>query len=572
MAGGVARAGVGGLALLTLLGLGCGSGGPAGGDTSSGLDGAADADVADGSDAVEGSDAVGGLDAVDGSDTASTPDGVGPDATPITVPEEFRTASCQLFCQDAGEACGFGALGGNQAACEAACGALSAENGWWLANYACYAEGCDATDCALDGPPLGPAAGCDATCQALDQCDLLVILDLPEDQPELCRAACAGTVHADPATAALFPCIVDALDPACDTGQLSTCTNAQPTPEDQCLSYCRPYYKASAETYCDADTSLRHRWPTADACVAACVGVGTGAVALRFAGCLQAAGCGDVTPCETPPATDPPGCTDACAAMVALCGDFGGLTDTAVCAPYCTGLLLPGGLTPAADADDCIAASTCPPSDEAQAALWLQCLLPSSPDCEALCARLDSCKGSFDPGFAEADCVTACSSGYFGNTDRVTAIAACAAAEPCPSVITCIPPAPGTGDALCQPLCTHLEGDCGAPFDPQCVASCVAGFSAGAGAYAEATCRRYAACDAQSACDGVAEAAIPEPCVEACSASPLSCESSAARCRGTCAGLIAGTSIPPGDTSCVVGALGLACDTGAAVAACATSP
>lgn len=484
---------------------------------------------------------------------------------PLAVPAELIDLACQSFCQSSGATCGFAALGGSQAACEGACAALAAEDGWWLASYVCYAGSCDASLCALDGPPLGPQADCELACAALDQCDLLSVFELPEDQPELCRAACAGQAAAAPATAETYACIIDALGPTCDAAALATCAPAAVDP--LCATFCAPPYDAAGPAACPADSALRTTWPAVDACVAACGTVGLGAPTVRFGACLQANGCADPAPCLALPPTDPAPCADACAAMLTLCGGFGGLTDPAVCVPFCGGVfgLLP--VAPSPTAGECVAQSACPDGDDARVALWYQCLVPQNPDCTPLCDRLDACKASFDPNFDAASCKSGCNAGYLGAADHVTAIAACASAEACAAVTSCFPPAPGTGDALCQPMCDHLADDCGAPFDPQCHANCTASFATGAEAYAVATCRLAAPCDAQAACDPLATAAVPEPCATACAASPLTC-GSAARCLGTCAGLLAAGPLTPADATCIVNTLGFGCDPAAPLAQC----
>lgn len=492
-------------------------------------------------------------------------------ADPLDITADLRALACASFCTDAGGACGFGAIGASQQGCEAACGALATEDAWWLANYTCYSDSCDAARCALDGPPLQGDSGCDAVCAALDACDALASLDLPEDQPDLCRAACAGNTAANPAAADAYACILDALGPTCATDGLAACTAT--APDSLCATFCARAYDPALDSYCAPETALRALWPTAPSCVSACASAGTDpAAAYRFAGCMDARGCGDLSPCAALPTTDPPACAAACAAIVSLCGSFGGLGDPALCTPYCAGRLSPYPAGPNPDAAACIAANTCPATADERGALWFRCLLPDDPNCDAMCARLDACKASFDPAFDAAGCVSGCVVGYFGPPDRVAAFAPCTAAEPCASVVSCFPPGPGDGDPLCQPLCAQQHDTCGVPFDPKCDAKCVAAFATGAEAYAESACRLVRACDAQAACDPLAAAPIPAACVDACAASPLSCGGSAARCQGTCAGLLAGLPLAPADAPCVVTALAFACDPTAAVAACPTGP
>lgn len=538
------------------------------GGLDSASDGGPDSASDSGPDAASDSGPDSGPDAPDTAADTEAPDA---SADPLAVPPDLRALACESFCERSGATCGFGALGGTQKGCEAACHALAAEDAWWLANYACYADSCDAARCALDGPPLSADPGCDAVCPALDQCDALNALDLPEDQPDLCRAACAGTTAATPAAAATYACILDALGPTCATDGLAACASSEPDP--LCAALCARAYDPATPPYCAPGTAMRAQWPTAAACATACAAASPDpASAYRFAGCMDARGCGDLSPCTALPSTDPPACAAACAAIVTRCGSFGELSDLSVCTPYCTGRFSIYGAGPNPAAGTCITASTCPADPADRGGLWFRCLLPPDPDCDALCARLDTCKASFDPAFNVAGCAAACITGTFGPPDHVAAIAPCAAAEPCETLLACFPPAPNAGDPLCQPLCAHLTDTCAAPFDPKCNATCLASFAAGAEAYAKSTCRLVTACAAQPSCDPLAAAPIPAACVDACAASPLTCGGSVARCQGTCAGLLAGLPLASAAAPCVVNALASPCDPAAAASACSTAP
>ena len=415
------------------------------------------------------------------------------------------------------------------------------------------------------------AAACETACAALDQCDQLPSIDLPEDQPVICVAACSGASTADPeGLGATLACIEAALQPTCDEAALGLCVGTGPPPDDLCVAVCSAFFDPASEQLCAPGTWMADHWSVAE-CAAGCASLAADdGLFLRFYGCLLVSGCGPPDACLSPPAEDDPGCGLACGAMSDLCGGLANLGDPVQCPPLCTGIVHGLGVSASAESGTCIAAAeTCPADEEGENALFFGCLVTPPEACAPICEALVPCAG---PDLTQEGCEQLCAFGTLGPAEALPGVQQCvsAATPSCPAVFACLPEPEDPQepeDLICAPLCAKSSGECGITTADLCAGACLANVGAGIGYLAEAACLLVAPCDDLLACITLGSGPAPAACTDACAAAGDTCAGYADGCPRACQGLLAGLGLPPVQAQCVVDTLGAACDPVAAAAA-----
>lgn len=517
-------------------------------------------------------DTPGDADAVDG-----TPDGSwGPDASAaadagpecsdeLPLDPAVIAEQCATQCESiTGSGCDLGPVGGDEAACVAACTADVACDGWQLANFVCYEQACDATACQLGGASLPPEPACDAACASLDACDMLDLIGQPEDEPAVCRAACSGSAATNIAIGPIIACITDAMDPTCDGEAAMACSDG--TLNDvagSCVSFCASFLAPGGEDYCEPGSPIYTTWADVDACAEECVAeMPDVASTLRMFGCMIGVGCGQADLCLDVPDADDQGCVDACDAIVDLCGaGGGGLEDPAFCSPVCTGV---GYVLGAVNetAGQCMSdLGTCPGgSDEIGGALFA-CVIPTDPICGSVCEELVACLP--EDALDLDECVTFCSlkAGPFADPAGMLECIEAAPGGACGAVLACIPEDGPVGDPLCQAMCGKLEDDCSLP-PFSCVEGCTAELAPEAGlSVAGKLCNLLAPCDSLEQCVDLDDTPVSEDCQAACGgAATASCGGYPGGCEAACHGISTVVQMGASDAACVMEALGPDCD------------
>ncbi len=542
------------------------------GDTGEGVDAGPSDSLGDADDDDAGGDTGGGDDDAGGTDTPADPD---VDDTPdegLALNPDLIAELCLAACTDmAALGCDFAALGGDAASCPATCATLIAEDGWWYANFACYSDTCDAALCDIGEAPLPVDPLCAEGCPVYDACDVLPALALPEDEPEVCLAACSGVMVANPTgLGPVLECATDALDPTCDQVALGVCLGGDPDPpveeDDYCQANCKPWFDPTDANFCGPDTALSGAWDL-DECLDACyafLNVDSAAPALRMVGCLYTLDCEDPAICLEPPDEDDPGCLDACSAFYELCPASGYPGADLQCAQFCTGLLMNLG-EGEADAGECVsAAQTCPATGDEQTILLYGCVLPVPDACTEPCLKLAECLPDVD----QAYCEYLCGFGYFGFDEELEAYAQCTvdAGDSCDAQYACLPQ-PEVPD-LCASMCEKSEFECGVGSADLCTEACTGNIGAGIGYLGEALCLLHAPCDDQLACFGLGLQPVPEACSTACATTPDTCTSYLDGCESACTGMVTGLGLDPSEAQCVVDSLGATCDDQTASLAC----
>ena len=425
--------------------------------------------------------------------------------------------SCASVCTDMVSTCGEDPVfGGDIGACVESCVPAAEWDVWWLASFVCYRDSCDPGLCGLvTETPLGPAAGCKEACGALDDCDFLGLVEIPQNQPGLCELSCAGGIVANPAQLALSLGCMEEATATCDEEATIACieATADPTIASMCDDVCGALWDPIDDQYCLADSDIKAVWPDAGACWMDCVSQEPVTKALRFAGCIWGAGCGDTTHCLTPPDEDSAVCVEVCDALIEACppapeDEF----DASVCGAVCTGILMNfEGSDP--DALACVnAIESCGGEDDPYSDLFgqlLGCTLLKPQACQDICPTLAACSDPADP-FNTEQCLQSCAVGFFDDEVlSTTAICVDAAGEDCAAAWACIedvdPGAkmdvdPETLTGWCGELCTSLAEDCAEEslFDGDqaaCLAACAADAAADPWWMANYTCYSES-CDA----------------------------------------------------------------------------
>jgi hypothetical protein len=317
------------------------------------------------------------------------------------------------------------------AACATECQSKVGTDAAWAGAYTCMQESCNAEAC-LAGP-AAPSATCDAACAKLAECDLLVLIEFPEDQPEICRGACAGVVQGDPQLGAVVGCLAQNINECTDApAALQTCADAG----IGCDEMCDSIFEDIADE-CGQQAPIYGVWPDASACVTACEGLESRQQRAMF-GCAVSESCEDPTLCLSAPTEPSAGCVATCGAAVETCGADLPFPDQGFCADMCTGMGHRAGVaTDSPNAAQCFAdAPTCGAEGGAAFANILGCAVESPEQCAGLCGRLTECGSEL----AET-CLFGCAGAEREMPGVLDEIAACfdAAGEDCAAVEACVP-------------------------------------------------------------------------------------------------------------------------------------
>jgi hypothetical protein len=491
----------------------------------------------------------------------ATPD-AGPKPKPLAIGAGVAAAFCEDLCgADSGE-CSLAPVGGDPVACVTTCKQRAASDGWWLANYLCFSETCDAKLCQLDGVPLPLPAPeqCDALCEAFGDCELLELIDIPSGEVNLCRAACAGQIAAGDREVAGFPCALAALENKCSTEQLGKCFGAESVLDpDTCVQACASFYLDSASNprFCQPDSELRSAWPAPKDCEAACMNTGTPERASRFSGCLLQNGCDNPAPCTNPPNIDDQACVDGCNAFGTLCAGKSWALTATTCPLLCTGVLLAEGQSGDSGVATCVERlKTCPENPAEQTQALFTCALPKSAECQSLCDALVPCAA--DAGLTQAICLADCTFGTYGAGLDLSSKAGCVQKSPiCTDVLKCL--APTKPDPLCEANCAHRTACSDGPI-PDCVDICTDTLKKGGKSLATAVCEILSPCNDLEVCASLPSFEVPATCVAACDGAPDTCAVYADDCTVACMGALTGASLTVSAASCAVGKLGVDCD------------
>lgn len=508
-------------------------------------------------------------------------DTVGPDAVadatadsgpkprpPLAVGAGAAATLCASICTDHLTQCSLAPVGGSVAACTTMCKQRAATDGWWLANFNCYSDTCDATLCQMSTVPLPNPELCDPLCESFGDCEMLEIIEIPAGEVNACRAFCAGDVAADAPAIAAFPCVLSALEANCSITKLGQCLDAQPVilDPDTCVQSCRSLYLdvSTNSAFCGLETELRAAWPAQKDCEAACMKTGSPDRASRFSGCLLHNGCDDPAVCTNPPSTDDQACIDGCAAFATLCSGQAVALTASVCPLVCTGVLLAEGQPGDSGVTTCLERlETCPESPADQSAALFTCVLPKSPECKSLCDALVPCGAA--AGLTQEICLADCTFGSYGEGLDLASKSACVKKSPiCTDVLKCL--APAKADPVCEAACAHRTECSDGPI-PDCVPICTDTLKKGGKSLATAVCEILSPCNDLEVCASLPAFEPPATCIAACAAAPDTCAAYADDCKIACMGALTGASLTVNAASCVVGKLGVDCDV-AAVSGC----
>ncbi len=399
-----------------------------------------------------------GVDEATDAGADGAPEGEGdasPDeAPPLELGPEISKPTCERICADAAEQCDSVDLD----TCVAECSERAGQDGWWLGSYECLLAECDPA--CLEGP-AEPVDACEEVCEAVDRCDLSSALDLPEDEPEVCLAVCAGAVAGQEGLEQVLDCIHDGLA-SCEDGEaaIRACTESSVGCDDLCEEMLD-----GERARCGDQTPFGEAFPTVQACREACEPL-PGARREVWAGCVQALDCEDPSVCADVPAAPDPACESLCEAVADRCDGLPFGEGGPSCAHYCTGAAHGRGLDALnPHADECFAAlPECPDprqdDGDAFGRAFLGCLVVSSPTCERACGILTEC----DPGMA-AECALGCAGAEHDEPEVVREVLACLeAAEGCEAVESCIPnegeERPDDREA-CREICERQQDEAG---------------------------------------------------------------------------------------------------------------
>ncbi len=516
----------------------------------------------------------------DAASDSADPDAAGPDAAPdaksdtgpkpqppLAIGAGVAAAFCGDLCGTQSDECSLEPVGGSAAACVTTCKQRAANDGWWLANYVCFSETCDAKLCQLDAAPVAAGEECDALCEAFDDCELMEIIDIPPGEVGLCRAACAGQVAGGTRQVEGFACALTALENKCSIEQLGKCLGAESALDPgTCIQTCAPLYldDSTNTSFCGLQTDLRAAWPAPKDCEAACMKTETPQRAGRLSGCLLRNGCDDPAVCANPPSTDDQACIDGCDAFGTLCAGQALALSATACPLLCTGALLAEGQTGDPGATTCIERlQTCPADPAEQTAALFTCALPKSAECRSLCDALVPCAAG--AGLTQEICLADCTFGAYGVGLDLTRKTTCVQKSPiCTDVLKCLAPTPA--DPLCEANCAHRT-ECSEGPIPDCVAICTDTLKKGGKSLATAVCEILSPCNDLEVCASLPSFEPPATCIAACESAPSTCASYADDCTVACMGALTGASLTVSAASCVVGKLGVGCAV-AAVSEC----
>ncbi len=482
-------------------------------------------------------------------------------AEPLVLDGDLVTAACEGLCGDILDSCGqdWPGVGGSLEGCLAGCIANATEDGWWLASYTCATDVCDAELCFQD-QPFAPAPACDAGCAGLDACDLLGVIDLPEDQPDLCRAACTGFLAGSPAAEGVISCLADATADGCNEAEVQACASGG----SLCEALCGQVFgEPGNDLYCAPGSAVFDTWADQDACLSACQPFEDADAGLVFAGCLLTNDCGDPTVCAELTPEIAPACQETCDGLAALCeGDLGGDLTADNCPGFCTGAVGQTGLGAATGAEACVATITeCPETGEDVFGVLLQCAFATPPECEALCTDLAACGiVGGEGGPTPVECATFCKVDSINEGELEPLMMCVAAADGDCGVIVdqCLPEE--AGDAICGAACSSLLA-CGEVASiEECEGECQGTLDLGAPAVMVASCAALSECEAINACQALAEAEVAPECVTACTGAEVCIDDGTSLCEAACTGALSAlASSGEAAAACVVSALGEGC-------------
>ncbi len=293
----------------------------------------------------------------------------------------------------------------------------------YISSFVCMEDLCDVVACQLYDVPLPTPALCEEGCERLDDCDLLELVQLQEDEPEMCVAFCTGSVAGTPAIEELVQCLSEGLAEGCDQGAALTCLGEEP-PAEGCDAVCAPLYDPASPVFCPPGSLLEETWASEQDCLDACATTleGEGETAPSgpaiLAGCLSLGLCQDPSACVPIPDTFDPACVEACGSY---CGASGAV-DT--CTSDCTGLMLNSvaGTQDEGVAECAAGLEGCEPPLGAAAPLYVECVANAPAACGDVCSFMAACNL-----FSQDECSFACAYGFFGGEPEVDEMAACVA-------------------------------------------------------------------------------------------------------------------------------------------------
>ena len=487
------------------------------------------------------------------------------DDAELTV-DEFFASFCEESCAEYVATCGdLSAIGGDGDGCVALCEQRLTETTDWITNYSCLEDGCNLGGCFPDDQPLPLFDGCEPACAELDACDLAWIIDLPEDEPELCNMVCSGAVANQEGVAEALECLVETLDESCDPEGFEACFGQGPGQGDLgCAAMCDSFLDPASDSdfVCAADDPIHAIWASADECVAACEEVPEESQATLY-GCWIANACENPAACDELPAANFEACDLGCEAIQELCGPDVDMPPGELCGSLCTGILAGFGLEAGnPDAAACLEELDSCPEEDAFGAVF-QCAMPPvevSEACEELCGTISECFGEEDPG-----CPGGCSQLEIQQPVAFAAIQECIAAAngDCASIGACLP----NDDAedapeLCVDTCVNI-GLCSGEQDPpsdQCLGQCGQAVEEDLNNVTIGACQANTACQDIEACSALGSQIPFVECAAACEGVTTCDEWAEGTCELACTGALIGLdSAGMGLADCVVEAFGTSC-------------
>ena len=437
--------------------------------------------------------------------------------------------------------------------CAATCRTKVTQDGWWLANFVCAADGCDPT-CLAGNQPMSERVKCRAACDALLACGFGAELDTAGPVTrDLCRAKCTGA-GGTPEGGATADCLATVAhgDGQCDAFAAAACL-----PDiDLCDPTCERV-RASNDSACPAGSAIYASWPDEATCRAACQALSP-FQRVALIGCGGPRGCADVaTACATLPTEVPAGCHDVCTAYVARCPN-NPIPVPLLCDAVCAGAAATIDWFDATTAQACIAALPVCDTENGGPSGLLACLAGVSPACASGCSALTDCANQLQLPPPE-NCESGCTGLALGDPDQLAAVFACIdAGATCADKLACVPK--DFVDRACEGACANRSAcqTLGSQTVAQCVAACRTDIQSNNGHLAQAVCAAVASCDLLSGCGTLGNGSPPGNCAEACMGS-TSCTDHG-DCGRACEGLQAAYGQTGASVGCLVDALGPSCD------------
>jgi len=431
--------------------------------------------------------------------------------------------------------------------CAASCEDQVGTDGWWLANYGCVADSCDA-EC-LGEAPLPEAGVCPAACDVLIGCGLGWAFETPfEVTRDYCRARCTA-IAGDDEAGAIVSCLAEVPHGAgeCDLFAAYACLPDMSPCEATCD-------RLRADGGCDAGTPIYDSWPDRDACLADCTALDPYAQ-VALIGCGGPRGCADIaSACEDLPTRAPDSCGPVCDAYFSRCPD-----NPLPAAEFCDAICAAAAATipwldPDAAAACLAAADACDDPDDGPG-LLITCLTGVAPRCADVCDTISTCADEIG-GSAPEDCEPGCTSQLLTFPDQLEPILTCVEdAASCGEKLACIPR--DLDEQLCSDACGK-RAECGTLGDTtqeQCVSDCL---DTG-GNTAVDVCLALTSCELIQDCEAQAQLQVPGTCVEACAADGDLC-SERGDCELTCQGVVGALQTQGISAQCAADSLGARCE------------